>query len=147
MQISNSFKFYYDSNCWNKDGTQNITADINDDDEYFYSPNWTLGCELTLFDSSNGYTHISDEKGTVDQVEAGKLHTKIIIDRNLGTARFEVTEFTPWARKYLPDHLKIWKVQDIEFGSRIDADDATDLLTHFILNSFVTCELTTKITK
>lgn len=138
MQISNSFKFYYDSNCWNKDGTFNITADIDDDDEYFYEPNWAIACELTLFDNSSG-----------DQVEVEEADPQCcpyIIDRNLGTAKFEVTEFTPWARKYLPENFKIWKIQDVDFGTRMDADDATDLLTHFILTSFITCELTTELT-
>ena len=146
MQISNSFKFYFDSNCWNENGTLNITADIDDDDEYFYEPNWVIGCELTLFDSSKGYAYLNDEKSTVNQIEVEDLNDEVVINRNLGTARFEVTEFTPWARKYLPEHLKIWKIQDLDFGSRIDADDATDMLTHFILNSFITCELTNKIT-
>ena len=137
MQISNSFKFYYDSNCWNKDGTLNITTDIDDDDEYFYEPNWAIACELTLFDNSSG-----------DQVEVEEADPQCrpyIIDRNLGTAKYEVTEFTPWARKYLPENFKIWKIQDVDFGTRMDADDATDLLTHFILTSFITCELTTTI--
>ena len=118
-----------------------MKADIDDDDEYFYEPNWKLAFELKLFDAFYG-----DEREIEDQDWGTVLTDKVTIDRNLGTAKFEITEFTPWARKYLPEHLKIWKIQNIDFGSRVDADDATDLLTHFILTSFVTCELTTKLT-
>jgi len=141
MQISNSFKFYYDSNCWNEDGTLNITADIDDDDEYFYEPNWELAFELKLFDAFYG-----DERQIEDQDWGTTLTDKVSIDRNLGTGKLEVTEFTPWARKYLPENFKIWKIQDVDFGSRMDVDDGTAMLTHFILTSFITCELTTKIT-
>ena len=99
-------------------------------------PNWII---FKLFDAFYGDEHQIED---LDEL----ISQEVAIDRNLGTGKLEVTEFTPWARKYLPENFKIWKIQDVDFGSRMDVDDGTAMLTHFILTSFITCELTTKIT-
>ena len=139
VEMRNSFKFYYDKDIFNENGTLQITNEILSDyenEEYEYDPDWGLGFELKLFDSYNGETSKFTVYDNVRTNEERPLNSR---------STFEVTHFSSWARSYLPNTFEHHNIKLMDFGSTVDTDDVAFILLHFMSASFVTCDLVNSI--
>ena len=148
MEISNAFRFYYDAQVFKSNGDLNTELiDTMEEESYIsgewsHEPDWVEAMDFTLRDNIWGIMAEPEEVEKIDFFNNGIESELALSPRWLGgTSRFEVTNFTPWARSYLPDAFRGFEIEPIDFGSTLDTSRGFHVIQHFIGTSFVSCEL------